>query len=107
MELVEDFSEYYAIEFNNRGNTDLKDFNDDMPATNNLMKLINILFGFCMMNTGDIFSITATAYCKIIRKCIMDKHLEVYDKLNQEDKNKNILLLLNDGLKVRWMTQKH
>tara|TARA_B110000483_G_scaffold152729_1_gene181653 strand:- start:22 stop:1371 length:1350 start_codon:yes stop_codon:yes gene_type:complete len=28
----------------------------------------------------------------------MDKHLEVNDKLNQEDKNKKKLLLLNDGL---------
>jgi len=97
MELVEDFSEYYTIEFNNRGNTDLKDFNDDMKATNNLMKLINILFVFCK-NTGDKFSITAIAYSKIIHKCIIDKHLEVNDKLNQEDKNKKKLLLLNDGL---------
>jgi len=94
MELVEDFSEYYAIEFNNRRNTDLK----TMSTTNNLMKLINILFGFCMMNIKDIFSITATEYCKVIRKFIMDKHLKVYDNLNQEDKK--TFLLLNEGVKV-------
>ena len=93
MELVEDFSEYYAIEFNNRRNTDLK----TMSTTNNLMKLINILFVFCK-NTGDKFSITAIAYSKIIHKCIIDKHLEVNDKLNQEDKK--TFLLLNEGVKV-------
>ena len=105
MELVEDFSEYYGIELNKQRNTYLKNiekYSEGMTATNNFMKLINILYAFCKQTDkqtdkqteNNDFSTTTIAYSKITREYIFNMHTKIRNKLNDDDKE--IFLLLNN-----------